>query len=103
MAVFGGEFLPVVVEVARRLEGAQAQLAAMPPQSAPGWDQRRMDEAQAEVRRLQQMMTSAERHTLHHIIDLLECIPQDLGNYLTIREALQYARALASIEDKVAA
>lgn len=114
MAVFGGEFLPVVIEVAHRLDAAKAKLAALPRpgvESATGlpWDhtsedrQHRIDEAEAEVHRLEGLMSAAERHTLHHVVDLLECIEQTQENYRILREALTYARALASIEDRVAA
>jgi len=117
MSIYVGEFLPKVLEISTRLEAAKARLVALPRPSlldtAKGllpWETNRditnqqladrIAAAEAEVRQLQGLLAVAERHTIQHLIDLLECVPQDRDNFMIVRESLIYARALAKIEEQ---
>lgn len=113
MSVHVGEYEPNVTTICKRLDAARARLAALPRPSlletasaALPWDttgQQAADavaDAEAEVKQLFHLLAVAERSTIQHLIDLLECIPQERDNFTIIREALIYARALAQIEEQ---
>lgn len=110
--MFVGEYQPKVTELVHRLNAAKAHLAALPRPtvlenavSALPWDTTESSRADAvataesEVRQLMRLLAAAERSTIQHLIDLLECIPQERDNFTIIREALVYARALAQAEE----
>lgn len=114
MSIHTGEYTPKITQLAARLDHARAHLAALPRPSvlesaiqALPWDTAESDRAEAvanaeaEVRQLMHLLAVAERTTIQHLIDLLECIPQDRENFTIVREALLYARALAKIEESV--
>lgn len=111
-ATFHGEYRPKVTVLTQRLYAAKAHLAALPRPSvvasavaALPWDTtesvraQAIEAAQAEVQQIQKLLEVAERNTIQHLIDLLECLPQDFTNWSIIREALAYARALAQAEE----
>jgi hypothetical protein len=113
MSIYVGQFAPKVTELVQRLNAAKAKLAALPRPSvldtalsALPWENAESGRAQAvataeaEVQQLRHLLAVAERSTVQHLIDLLECIPQERDNFTIIREALIYARALAQIEEQ---
>lgn len=113
MSIFVGEYQPKVTQLVQRLSTAKAHLATLPRPtvldaavSALPWDTtesaraQAVAEAEAEVKQLLHLLAVAERVTIQHLIDLLECIPQERDNFTIIREALIYARALAQIEEQ---
>lgn len=114
MSVHAGEYTPKITQLAARLDDARAHLAALPRPSvletaaaAMPWEtQTRAVEAlaraEADVSQLYQLLAVAERVTVNHLLDLLECIPQDRENFHIIREALIYTRALAKAKEQSA-
>lgn len=74
-----GEFRPKVTKVAAELVKVRLE---------PGVD---TGVIQVVVQRLHQ----AEMEAILHIIDEVECIPEERDNYVPRREALIYLRALA--------
>lgn len=109
-----GEYTPKITVLAARLDHARAHLAALPRPSVLDtakaslpWDTQtqaveRLARAEADVQQLQQLMAVAERTTINHLLDLLECVPQDRENFHIIREALLYTRALAKAKEQQA-
>lgn len=104
------EYMPKVTQLCNRLEAARAKLAAIPRHTllpVLPWDNagqntvRVIAETEADIKQLEQLLHVAERNTIQHLLDLLECIPQDRDNYTIVREALLYARALAKLEESV--
>lgn len=113
-ATFHGPFEPNVTTICKRLDAARAKLAALPRPSlleaaktALPWENNEAQasaavaDAEAEVKQLFRMLAIAERAAVQHVIDLLECIPQDRENFTIVREALLYARALARVEEQM--
>lgn len=75
-----GEYQPKVSKIA-------AEIVAV---KAAGGDPER-------VTILVERLHVAERECLAHVIDEVECIPEERDNYPMLREALIYLRALAKV------
>lgn len=111
MSIHAGEYTPKITVLATRLDHARAHLAALPRPSviesavaALPWETQTetvetLARAEADVAQLQQLIAVAERSTLQHVLDLLECIPRDRENFLILAEALIYTRALAKAKE----
>lgn len=114
MSVHVGDYTPKITVLVARLEHARAHLAALPRPSvletavsALPWETQTeaveaLARAEADVAQLLQLLAMAERSTVNHLLDLLECIPQDRENFHIIREALLYTRALAKAQESQA-
>lgn len=112
MSIHVGEYTPKITQLAARLDHARAHLAALPRPSvletakaSLPWETPQtaavetLARAEADVQQLMQLLAVAERSTLNHLLDLLECVPQDRENFHIIREALLYTRALAKAKE----
>lgn len=112
MSVHVGEYTPKITQLAARLDHARAHLAALPRPSvletavaALPWETQTeavetLARAEEDVKQIYQLLGVAERATVNHLLDLLECIPQDRENFRIIREALVYTRALAKAKEQ---